>query len=215
MKPVLILIISYLLGSIPFGLIWVKLTTGKDIRQIASGRIGGTNAMRAGGPWIGLLTGIFDILKGLATYWVVEGFGIATPWMRVGAALAAIIGHNYSIFLLEKTQEGKLKLRGGAGGATAFGGTLALWPWAGLIILPLSVIVYFVIGYASVTTMSIAALSTIVFLVRVLLNAPNAEWAYVVYGLAAEAILIYALRPNIKRLREGTERKVGLRASHE
>jgi glycerol-3-phosphate acyltransferase PlsY len=63
--------------------------------------------------------------------------------------------------------------------------------------------------------MSIALLATIVFLVRVLVNAPGAEWAYVVYGLAAEFILIWALKPNIQRLREGTERVVGLRAARQ
>jgi glycerol-3-phosphate acyltransferase PlsY len=213
MKIVLIFLICYLIGSIPFGLFWVKLFTGKDIRQIASGRTGGTNAMRAGGPIVGLLTGIWDILKGFATLWVVQGFGVSNVWVSVGAALMAILGHNYSLFLLERNEEGKLRLRGGAGGATAFGGALALWPASGLIVFPLALFVYLVIGYASVTTMSIAFFATIVFLVRVLVHAPGAEWAYVVYGLAAEVILIWALRPNLKRLREGTERVVGLRAA--
>lgn len=215
MKIALILLICYMLGSIPFGLVWVKLFTGKDIRLIASGRTGGTNAMRAGGPVIGLLTGLGDIFKGFSTYFVMQAFGITDPWMKVAAALMAILGHNYSLFLLERNQEGKLTLRGGAGGATAFGGALALWPPSGLIIFPLSLIVFFVIGYASVTTMSIALLATIVFLVRVLVNAPGAEWAYVAYGLAAEIILIWALRPNIQRLMEGTERVVGLRAARQ
>lgn len=215
MEIVIILLICYLLGAIPFGLLWVKLFAGIDIREIASGRTGGTNAMRAGGPWVGLLTGIMDIFKGFSTYWIVQGFGINNPWVRVGAALAAIIGHNYSIFLMERNEAGKLRLRGGAGGATAFGGTLALWPLGGLIIFPLSAAVYFVIGYASATTMSIAFFSALVFLIRVLLKAPEAEWAYVIYSLAAEAILMYALRPNIKRLIEGTERPVGLRAARQ
>jgi glycerol-3-phosphate acyltransferase PlsY len=162
-----------------------------------------------------LLTGLGDIFKGFSTYFVMQAFGVTDPWMRVGGALVAILGHNYSVFLLERTEEGKLHLRGGAGGATAFGGALALWPPSGLIIFPLSLIVYFVIGYASLTTMSIALLATIVFLVRVLVNAPGAEWAYVVYGLAAEFILIWALKPNIQRLREGTERVVGLRAARQ
>jgi glycerol-3-phosphate acyltransferase PlsY len=125
MKIALILLICYLLGSIPFGLVWVKLFTGKDIRLIASGRTGGTNAMRAGGPVIGLLTGLGDIFKGFSTYFVMQAFGVTDPWMRVGGALVAILGHNYSVFLLERTEEGKLHLRGGAGGATAFGGALA------------------------------------------------------------------------------------------
>ncbi|MDX9864196.1 MAG: glycerol-3-phosphate acyltransferase [Anaerolineaceae bacterium] len=213
MKIAFILIIGYLLGSIPFGLLWVKIFTGKDIREIASGRTGGTNAMRAGGFWVGFLTGMMDILKGFATYWVVMAFGITNPWVRVAAALMAIVGHNYSIFLLYRDENGKLKLRGGAGGATTLGGTLALWLPGGLMVFPLSILVFLFIGYASVTTMSIAFFSTLIFLIRVLVQAPGAEWAYVIYGLAAGLLLIYALRPNIKRLREGNERVVGLRAA--
>lgn len=213
MKIAIILFICYLLGSIPFGLLLVKIFTGKDIREVASGRTGGTNAMRAGGFWVGFLTGVMDIVKGFASYWVVMAFGITDPWVRVVAALMAIIGHNYSIFLLYRDETGKLKLRGGAGGATALGGTAALWLPGGWIVLPLSVLVFLFIGYASVTTLSIAFFSTLIFLIRVLMNAPEAEWAYVIYGLLAGLLLVYALRPNLKRLREGTERVVGFRAA--
>ena len=213
MKIVIILIICYLLGSIPFGLVWVKIFTGKRHSRIASGRTGGTNAMRAGGFWVGFLTGLMDIFKGFATYWVVMAFGINDPWVRVVAAVTAIIGHNYSLFLLYRDEAGNLKLRGGAGGATALGGTLAISMTVGLIVWPLSILVFLFIGYASVTTLSIAFFSTLIFLIRVLVQAPGAEWAYVVYGVLAELLLIYALRPNIKRLREGTERVVGLRAA--
>jgi acyl phosphate:glycerol-3-phosphate acyltransferase len=212
MKTAIILVICYLLGSIPFGLLWVKVFTGKDVRTIASGRTGGTNAMRAGGFGAGFLTALMDILKGFSTYGVVMLFGVNNPWVRIAAALAAVIGHNYSIFLLHRDEAGKLKLRGGAGGATALGGTIALWPAGGWMVLPLSILVFLFIGYASVTTMSIAFFSTLIFLIRVLVKAPGAEWAYVIYGLLAEALLIYALRPNIKRLREGNERVVGFRA---
>ncbi len=213
MKIAIILFICYLLGSIPFGLLWVKIFTGKDIREVASGRTGGTNAMRAGGFLVGFLTGLMDIFKGFATYWVVMAFGITDPWVRVVAALMAILGHNYSIFLLYRDEAGKLKLRGGAGGATALGGTLALSLPIGLIVFPLSILVFLFIGYASVTTLSIAFFSTLIFLIRVLVKAPGAEWAYVIYGLLAGLLLVYALRPNLKRLREGTERVVGLRAA--
>lgn len=61
-----VLILAYLIGSIPFGLIIVKLSTGKDIRSVESGRTGGTNAMRAAGVWAGVATAIFDTLKGVS-----------------------------------------------------------------------------------------------------------------------------------------------------
>src|SRR5512136_461683 len=122
-----ILLAAYLFGSIPFGLIVVKLMTGKDIRTIASGRTGGTNAMRAAGPWAGILTAILDIFKAAATVWLARAFS-SNLWIHALAPIAAILGHNHSIFLLERGPEGRLHLRGGAGGAAAGGGAFGLWP---------------------------------------------------------------------------------------
>ena len=102
-----------------------------------------------------------------------------------------------------------MRLRGGAGGAACLGGALGLWPASVLVILPLILFVYLFIGYASVTTMSIAFFATVVFLVKAIQG--TLPWQYVVYGLAAEAMLVWALRPNIQRLREGTERMHGFR----
>lgn len=207
----LALLFSYLLGSVPFGLLIVKIASGKDIRSVESGRTGGTNAMRAAGFLAGLTTAAFDLSKGAATALIVDQFAPDLPWVRVAAALLAIIGHNYSVFLIEKTTHGRLRLRGGAGGATALGGSVALWPPAGLIILPLVVLTYIFIGYASVTTISITVFATLVFTVRAALGL--SPWVYALYGVAALLIVLWALRPNIQRLREGTERPVGLRAA--
>lgn len=203
-------LLSYLLGSIPFGLVIVKIASGKDIRSVESGRTGGTNAMRAAGFCAGLLTALFDVGKGAATALVVRWLGVDQPIVQVVAAALAIIGHNYSVFLIERTTHGRIRLRGGAGGATALGGSIALWPLSGVIILPLVVITYIFVGYASVTTISIAAFSALVFLVRAALGL--SPWEYVLYGIAALGIVLWALRPNLERLRQGTERPVGLRA---
>jgi len=107
-------------------------------------------------------------------------------------------------------KNGKWALRGGAGGATALGGAIALWNPIGFIILPVALLIYLFIGYASVTTMSIAFIAMIVFIIRAMMGL--SPWAYVIYGALALLVLIWALRPNIKRLIEGTERIVGLRA---
>ncbi len=203
-------LLSYLVGSIPFGLVIVKIASGKDIRSVESGRTGGTNAMRAAGFFAGLLTALFDVGKGAATALVVRWLGVDQPIVQVVAAALAIIGHNYSVFLIERTTHGRIRLRGGAGGATALGGSIALWPLSGVIILPLVVITYIFVGYASVTTISIAAFSALVFLVRAALGL--SPWEYVLYGIAALGIVLWALRPNLERLRQGTERPVGLRA---
>jgi acyl phosphate:glycerol-3-phosphate acyltransferase len=202
-----IMVVSYILGSIPFGLVVVKLMTGKDVRTIASGRTGGTNAMRAAGPWAGLLTAILDILKSAASVWLAQAI---TPnvWIHAVAPIAAILGHNYSIFMIERGKEGRVRLHGGAGGSSAGGGALGLWPPAALILVPLALLIWYGIGYASVTTLSIGLMTIIIFGVRAALGLGS--WQYIFYGLVAEILLIWTLRPNIKHLMEGTERRHGL-----
>jgi len=200
--------LAYLIGSIPFGLLIVKLKTGKDIRNVESGRTGGTNALRAAGLWAGLLTALMDILKGAAVVWLARAYDPGHHLLHVIAPLAAILGHNYSIFLPERDEQGRLvRLRGGAGGAPSVGGALGLWAPSLLFILPLGALVFFTLGYASLTTMSVALFATIVFAVRASQGMP---WTDVLYGLAAEVLLIWALRPNIKKLVEGRERVVSI-----
>ena len=202
-----ILLAAYVFGSIPFGLIVVKLMTGKDIRTIASGRTGGTNAMRAAGPWAGVLTAVLDIFKAAATVWLAQA---VTPnvWIHSLAPIAAVVGHNYSIFLIERSPDGRIRLRGGAGGAAAGGGAFGLWPPVAFILLPLSLLIWYITGYASVTTLSVGILTILIFGVRAALG--MGPWAYVIYGFLVEFLMIWALRPNIKRLRDGTERRHGL-----
>ncbi len=201
---------SYLLGSIPFGLLIVRLATGLDLRRVESGRTGGTNAMRAAGFWVGLSTALLDILKGSAAAWAARLALPGAPWVHTLAPLAAILGHNYSIFLAERDARGRLRLRGGAGGATAAGGAMGLWAPSVLFIVPLGALILFGVGYASVTTMSAALTATLIFAYRAWTGA--SPWQYIFYGLLAEALLVWALRPNIQRLRQGTERLVGWRA---
>jgi glycerol-3-phosphate acyltransferase PlsY len=205
------LFLAYLIGSIPFGLIIVKLSTGKDIRSVESGRTGGTNAMRAAGVWAGLATGIFDTIKGISavfiTHLLIPGSHI---WIDVLAPFLAIIGHNYSAFLIERTENGWIRFRGGAGGATCLGGSIGLWFPSVFIILPLCGLIYYFGGYASITTLSVALLSTVLFAYRAWLGFN--PWQYAIYGILAFLALAWSLRPNIKRLIDGDERVVGLRA---
>ena len=202
-----ILLAAYVFGSIPFGLIVVKLINGKDLRTIASGRTGGTNAMRAAGPWAGVLTAALDIFKAAATVWLAQA---VTPnlWIHTLAPIAAVVGHNYSILLIERGPDGRIRLRGGAGGAAAGGGAFGLWPPVAFILLPLSLLIWTITGYASLTTLSVGILTILIFGVRASLGL--GPWAYVIYGFLVELLMIWALRPNIKRLRDGTERRHGL-----
>ena len=204
-----ILLLSYVLGSIPFGVIFVRLFSGKDIRGIASGRTGGTNAARAAGLGVGLLTAIMDAAKGAGAVWLAEGLLPASEWMHVLAPLVAILGHNYSIFLVERDPQNRLRLRGGAGGGTTVGGAIGLWWPSALIVLPLATLIFFGVGYASVTTLSIALGVTVIFWIRHTMGLAAMPDVY--YGIIAFVLLAWALRPNIRALVEGRERFHGWR----
>ena len=206
-QSILVILLGYLIGSIPIGFLMVKMRTGKDVRDVQSGRTGGTNVMRAAGFWPGFGTGMLDILKAAITVWIARAFGVGV-WAEVLAPIAAIIGHNYSIFLLKK-KDGKIHFGGGAGGAVSAGGAVGLWFPAFFIIFPVGFLVFFGIGYASVTTMSVPVIAIVIFSVRAWLGL--SPWEYVLYGVLAELLLIWALRPNIKRLLAGEERLHGWR----
>lgn len=206
-----LVLLGYLLGSIPFGLLVVKLKTGKDIRTVESGRTGGTNAFRAAGFGAGLLTALLDIFKGTLAAWIALAVNPDGHWVHILAPLAAILGHNYSIYLPEFDERGRfVRLRGGAGGAPALGGAIGLWWPSVLIILPLGALIFFTLGYASVTTLSVALFAILVFLIRVLTGAPGALWSDVMYGVVTLLLLAWTLRPNIKKLLNGTERVVSI-----
>ena len=202
-----VMLLAYVIGSIPFGWLIVKLKTGKDIRVIESGRTGGTNALRAAGLGAGLLTAFMDILKGASAVWIARAIYPDANLLHVLAPIAAIIGHNYSIFVPERNEQGRIiRLKGGAGGAPAVGGAFGLWGPSILIIFPLGALIFFTVGIASITTMSVALSAIIVFGVRAWLG--FTPWIDVLYGVLAEILLVWALRPNLKKLFAGEERIV-------
>ena len=195
---------GYIIGSIPFGMLIVKSKTGKDIRQVESGRTGGTNAVRAAGLWAGLLTAILDIAKGAASVWLAE---MITPndWVHILAPLAAIIGHNYSIFLITR-DDGKIHFHGGAGGAPALGGAIGLWPGIFPYVVVGGALIWATTGIASLTTISIGLIIIIVFGINISNGVQDFQDIW--YGIFAELLLLWALRPNLKKLFTGKERVV-------
>ena len=199
-------IFGYILGSIPFGLLIVKIKTGKDIREIESGRTGGTNAMRAAGFGAGLLTAIMDIMKGAVAVWVAQWLVPGGHIVHLLAPVAAILGHNYSVFLMRRNEDGKLRFHGGAGGAPALGGAVGFWGWSLPIVFVLGAFVFFTLGIASVTTMAVAVFVTIIFAIRAYMGLM--PWTDVLYGVIAGILLVWALRPNIKKLLSGNARVV-------
>jgi glycerol-3-phosphate acyltransferase PlsY len=204
-----VILLAYVLGSIPFGLLIVKISTGKDIREVASGRTGGTNAGRAAGAWAGVLTGLMDGAKAAVAVWIAQAVAPGNNWLHVIAGLAAILGHNYSIFIIQRDEKGRLRLHGGAGGGPTVGGAIGLWWPAGFIIVPLALLVFVGVGYASVTTMSIAVITTIIFAIRYALGLSPIQDVF--YGAIAFIMLVWALRPNIRALVQGRERFHGWR----
>jgi glycerol-3-phosphate acyltransferase PlsY len=141
--------------------------------------------------------------------WIAQAVAPSNHWLHVIAALAAILGHNYSIFIIQRDEKGRLRLHGGAGGGPTVGGAIGLWWPSAFIILPIAILVFVGIGYASITTLSIAVITTVVFAVRYGLGlSPLPD---VLYGVIAFVMLAWALRPNIRALIEGRERFHGWR----
>ena len=198
---VLSVVIAYILGSIPVGWIVVKLIAGKDIRDVGSGRTGGTNALRAGGKVAGILTGLGDFGKGVLAVNMGRIIGTGQPVLLALCAAVVVAGHNWSVFN---------NFKGGAGTGPNVGAGTALWFWTGIILLPAVPAILILTGYASVTSSIAALVIVIVMLVRWLVV--GAPLAYVGYAAATAIMVGIALIPNYRRLIEGTERMVGPRA---
>ena len=210
MIDIVVVLVGYLLGSIPFGLIIVKLKTGQDIRSFESGRTGGTNAMRAGGLPVGILTAVFDALKAAVAVWIAQRLAPGNDLAHILAPIGAILGHNYSLYLPEFDANGRfMRLRGGAGAAPTLGGAIGLWWPSVFIVFPLGALLFFLLGYASVTTISVGVSTLLVFGVRAYLGF-DTPWLYALYGAIAVLLLVWALRPNIQKLINGTERVVSV-----
>lgn len=204
-------LIGYVAGAIPFGYLYVKATKGIDITEYGSGRTGGTNTYRAAGVTAGIVTALSDVFKGFAAVWLTRTLlGTAVdatllPWVLVMAGFFSVIGHNWSIFL---------GFRGGAGTGPNVGWATALWwpmfPIAFVVMVGLLVGV----GMASIASLSMAIIIPAAFLILYFAGIPpyDATLAYIVGGLATLAVVTWALRPNLKRVLNGTERLVGPRA---
>jgi glycerol-3-phosphate acyltransferase PlsY len=201
-------LIGYLCGSIPFGYIYVRLLKGEDLTKIGSGRTGGTNSFRAAGLGVGVLTSFSDVFKGAAAVWLTrwllgDALGPALlPWAVAVAGVLAVVGHNWSVFL---------RFGGGAGTGPNVGWSAAIWPW----IFPIAFLVmggmlYFV-GMASVASLSMAVVTITIFAIRYALGI-DTTLAYLAGSVTAGLIITWALRPNIRRVLNGTERVVGRRA---
>lgn len=189
--------LAYLIGSISTGYVMGRLAKGIDIRQYGSGRTGGTNALRTLGPAGAVITGVGDVGKGAAVVLLAKGFGLP-PLVVALMALAAVIGHNHSIFL---------SFRGGAGVAPTVGALLVMAFWMGLGLVAVAVALVGITKYASVGSLALVNLTPLLMLALGYTGA--LPLAYLVFGVTIAALITWAHRPNIARLRAGSERKLG------
>lgn len=195
---------GYLIGSIPMGYLVIKIFKKLDITQIGSGRTGGTNALRAGGAKLGILTGVLDFLKGFTVVTLLRQFMPDLTWLHALAGVATVIGHNWSFWLYLITK----RFNAGVGTAPNIGAAAAFWFPITLIVVPIVGIFIFVVGYGSLASIA-AALAIAAILVLRFLNEVG-PLQYGIYGLITLTIVVATLQPNIKRLLAGNERRVGI-----
>jgi glycerol-3-phosphate acyltransferase PlsY len=199
---VLVVVVAYLLGAVPTGVVICRLY-GADPRLVGSGRTGGTNVYRTAGLPAALITVVGDIAKGYVAVLFAQILLGRDPWMPLVASLAAlasIIGHNYSVFA---------GFKGGAGSTPNLGALLAIQPLLAIVGLLAGIAILVTSRMASLASLSV---SLAVALGLVVLAATGRLMPlYLVYGIGQAVLLSWALRPNIARLRAGTERRIGAR----
>ena len=185
------LLIGYLAGSIPFGLLLAKVFGQGDIRKIGSGNIGATNVLRTGRKDIAAMTLLLDAAKAGLTGWLVQHF-LGVPF-GYAAAAAALIGHCYPIWL---------KFRGGKGVATFFGALFALVWQIGILAAVIWLATAFITRYSSLGALIACVICTVVSLFFL------SQGSGVMVGVMS-AIILWRHRENIARLKRGEESKIG------
>ncbi len=199
MSYLLILLLGYLIGSIPNGLIIGKLIYNTDLRQYGSHNIGATNAWRTLGHKAGLTIFVLDFLKGVVSVLFAaiigaNGTAPAAPFALILGGTMAIVGHSCSLFL---------QFKGGKGVATGLGVITILMPQAAICAFILWLIIVVVTRYVSLASM-VAAVS-----VPLQAYYWDKTWEYIVFGVLAAAFVVYRHNANIHRLMDGTESKIG------
>jgi glycerol-3-phosphate acyltransferase PlsY len=203
MSSALVIVLAYLLGSIPFGYLIVRLRGRGDVRAVGSGGTGATNVTRSAGRWAGLLTLALDALKGalaivLARSLLTDGFG--SNWTIAAAGVAVIIGHCFPVWL---------KFRGGKGVATGMGVFLVLAPIVVGIVAVIFLLIVWRTRYVSLGSITAAAAVPLCIWILSRAGATQARSApLITVALIGSALIIFMHRANIGRLLSGTENKL-------
>ncbi len=197
-KAALWIVASYVIGSIPFGLLVSRLLFKQDLRKLGSGNIGATNVLRNFGaqPFVAVM--MLDMGKGIAAVAIGRAMGLG-PSLSLLAGLASIIGHNWSIFL---------GFKGGKGIATSGGVIIAAYPWQ-VTLLVIGVFVLLVLATRIMSIASIAAAIAFPVSAAIVLWEDMGEyWSYIAIAVLACCFAVYKHRENIKRLMKGEEPKI-------
>lgn len=192
---IIAIIIAYVSGSIPVGYIVARLY-GVDVTASGSGRIGGTNVLRSAGVTAAGLTVLGDVLKGLIPVYFAQV--VFDPITVSLVMVAAVLGHNYSLFL---------KFRGGVGAGTAIGSIAGVSFMAALFTAIFALIALGITRYASILSTTVAVSSVVLLTLSAALG--YTPYGYILGAALNLVVIVNALRPNYARIRAGTERKVG------
>lgn len=213
------MLLAYLIGSFPSGVVVVRLARGIDVRQVGSRRSGTTNVLRAAGAlaaaavfaldvlkgagavWLGrwlALSGRFDLLWGSLFGWPLAAQPARRIWLEVASGLAAFCGHNWPVYV---------RFRGGRGVATAFGTFLPMAPFPAAGALVVGVLVIALTRYVSLGSLIGSCMLPLGLALQAACG--RLAWPVVWYGIAAAALIVFQHRDNIARLRAGTERRLG------
>ncbi len=188
MELIIIILISYLMGSIPFGLILTKTFLNKDIREIGSGNIGATNVLRAGNKIVGYLTLILDVLKAIIPIIYIK---LNYPDLIYVSSLSVFLGHVFSIWL---------KFKGGKGVATYVGILFCINYFLGVIFIISWLIIFFISKFSSLGSI----LASLIIPIYIFLNSDyNNEYFFIIMFV----LILFTHRENVKRLINKEESK--------
>jgi glycerol-3-phosphate acyltransferase PlsY len=193
--------LGYLLGAIPCGMIVARVYRNVDVTAYGSGHTGATNVLRTLGAGAAAIVFAGDLLKGSLAVLLVGWATGGNAWAELIAAVAAVLGHSYSVFI---------GFKGGRGVVTGLGATLVAAPALMVIAFAIGVLLVVVTRYVSLGSVVGSALGG-VFLVGLAVATQDPAWA--VWGVAVGGFIVLAHRDNIQRLLAGTERKLGEHAS--
>lgn len=201
MSLLLAALLGYVLGAIPFGLLIGRVTRGIDLREFGSHRTGATNALRTLGLPAAAAVFLLDVGKGVAAVLLARVLFAGDPlveWAAAVAGFAAIVGHNWSVFI---------GFTGGRGVATSAGGLGAMSPWTILVLAPIVIGVIWRTRYVSLGSIIGGLLAPVVTALLWLVGAASVP--AIAYALASGLLVTAAHADNIARLRAGTERRIG------